>query len=180
MGAPLVVIGDGIAGLWKAVSDIYPKTKDQRCWKHKMVNILDKVPQQKQDEVLARLQVAYKTDSRDKAEQHLAVLAEDLDARYPKAAQCVRQDQDALLRYFDYPASHWIHLKTTNPIESIFASVRLRTYVLRRFQRAHTAAAFIYKIIERLSVNWRPVHRPELIKRLWAEQGKKIKVALAA
>lgn len=180
MAAPLVVIGDGIAGLWKALSEIYPKTKDQRCWKHKMVNILDKVPHQKQDEVLARLRVAYQTDTRQKAEEHLAVLAEDLDARFPTAAQCVRQDQEALLRYFDYPASHWVHLKTTNPIESIFASVRLRTYVLRRFQRAHTAAAFIYKIIERLSTSWRPVHRPELIKRLWAEQGKKIRVAVAA
>jgi transposase-like protein len=180
MTAPLVVIGDGIAGLWKAVSDIYPRAKDQRCWKHKMVNILDKVPQQKQAEVLARLRAAYQTDTREKAEQHLAVLAEDLDARYPKAAQCVRQDQEALLRYFDYPASHWVHLKTTNPIESIFASVRLRTYVLRRFQRAHTAAAFIYKIIERLSTRWRPVHRPELIKRLWAEQGKKVRLAVAA
>jgi putative transposase len=180
MEAPLVVIGDGIAGLWKAVSEIYPKSKDQRCWKHKMVNILDKVPQQKQDEVLARLRVAYQTDTREKAEQHLAVLAEDLDARYPRAAQCVRQDQEALLRYFDYPASHWVHLKTTNPIESVFASVRLRTYVLRRFQKTHTGAAFVYKMIERLSVGWRPVHRPELIKRLWAEQGKKIKVALAA
>ena len=180
LAAPLVVIGDGIAGLWKALSEIYPTAKAQRCWKHKMVNILDKVPQHKQDEVLARLRVAYQTDSRAKAEEHLAVLAEDLDARYPKAAQCVRQDQEALLRYFDYPASHWVHLKTTNPIESIFASVRLRTYVLRRFQRAHTAAAFIFKIIERLSTGWRPVYRPELIKRLWAEQVKKVRLAVAA
>jgi len=178
--APLVVVGDGIAGLWKAVADIYPTTKAQRCWKHKMVNILDKVPQPKQEEVLARLRVAYQTDTREKAEQHLAVLAEDLDARYPRAAQCVRQDQEALLRYFDYPAAHWIHLKTTNPIESIFASVRLRTYVLRRFQKAHSGAAFVYKIIERLSLKWRPVHRPELVKRLWAEQGKKVRLAIAA
>jgi putative transposase len=180
MAAPLVVVGDGIAGLWKAVSEIYPRTKDQRCWKHKMVNVVDKVPQHKQDEVLRRLQAAYQTDTRDKAEQHLAALAEDLEARYPKAASCVRQDHEALLRYFDYPAAHWVHLKTTNPIESIFASVRLRTAVLRRFQKAHAAAAFIYKMIERLSLNWRPVHRPELIKGLWAEQGKKVKVALAA
>lgn len=178
--APLVVIGDGIAGLWKAVADIYPSAKDQRCWKHKMVNVVDKVPPHKQEEVIRRLQAAYQTDTREKAELHLAALAEDLDARYPKAARCVRQDHEALLRYFDYPAAHWVHLKTTNPIESIFASVRLRTAVMRRFQKAHAAAAFIYKMIERLSLNWRPVHRPELIKRLWAEQGKRIKVALAA
>lgn len=180
MVAPLLVIGDGIAGLWKAVSEVYPTAKDQRCWKHKMLNILDKVPVLKQDEVLDRLRAAYQTDTREKAEQHLAVLAEDLQNRYPKAAQCIRQDQEALLRYFDYPAAHWIHLKTTNPIESIFASVRLRTYVMRRFQKAHAAAAFVCTIIQRLSYGWRPILRPELIQRLWAEQGKKIKVALAA
>ncbi len=181
MMAPLLVVGDGIAGLWKALSEVYPTAKDQRCWKHKMVNILDKVPSLKQEEVLDRLRAAYQTDTRAKAEQHLAVLAEDLQNRYPKAAQCIRQDQDALLRYFDYPAAHWIHLKTTNPIESIFASVRLRTYVMRRFQKAHAAAAFVCTIIQRLSYGWRPILRPELIQRLWAEQGKKkIKVALAA
>lgn len=182
MAAPLLVIGDGIAGLWKAVADVYPSAKDQRCWKHKMVNIVDKVPSLKQEEVLDRLRAAYQTDTRAKAEQHLAVLAEDLQNRYPKAAQCIREDQEALLRYFDYPAAHWIHLKTTNPIESIFASVRLRTYVMRRFQKAHAAAAFVCTIIQRLSYNWRPILRPELIQRLWAEQGKgkKIKMALAA
>ena len=182
MTAPLLVIGDGIAGLWKALSEVYPSSKDQRCWKHKMVNILDKVPSLKQEEVLDRLRAAYQTDTRAKAEQHLAILAEDLQNRYPKAAQCVREDQEALLRYFDYPAAHWIHLKTTNPIESIFASVRLRTYVMRRFQKAHAAAAFVCTIIQRLSYGWRPILRPELIQRLWVEQGKgkKIKMALAA
>lgn len=181
MASPLVVIGDGIAGLWKALSEVYPRAKDQRCWKHKMVNILDKVPVLKQEEVLDRLRAAYQTDTRAKAEQHLAVLAEDLQGRYPKAAQCVREDQEALLRYFDYPAAHWIHLKTTNPIESIFASVRLRTYVLKRFQKAHTAAAFVCMLIQRIALNWRPLLRPELIQRLWAEQGKKkVKLAVAA
>jgi putative transposase len=181
MAAPLVVIGDGIAGLWKALAEVYPTAKDQRCWKHKMVNILDKVSALKQEEVLDRLRAAYQTDSRAKAEQHLAVLAEELQERYPKAAQCVREDQEALLRYFDYPAAHWIHLKTTNPIESIFASVRLRTYVLRRFQKAHTAAAFVCMLIQRLSRGWRPLLRPELIKRLWVEQGgKKVRLAVAA
>jgi transposase-like protein len=182
MAAPLLVIGDGIAGLWKALAEVYPTAKDQRCWKHKMMNVVDKVPALKQEEVLDRLRAAYQTDTREKAEQHLAVLAEELQNRYPKAAQCIRQDQDALLRYFDYPPAHWIHLKTTNPIESIFASVRLRTYVMRRFQRVHAAAAFVCTIIQRLSYGWRPILRPELIQRLWAEQGKgkKIKMALAA
>jgi putative transposase len=182
LASPLLVIGDGIAGLWKALADVYPTAQSQRCWKHKMVNVVDKVPALKQEEVLDRLRAAYQTDTRDKAEQHLAVLAEELQNRYPRAAQCIREDQDALLRYFDYPAAHWIHLKTTNPIESIFASVRLRTYVLRRFQKAHAAAAFVFKIIDRLSLNWRKIDRAELVTRLWTEQGngKKIKMRLAA
>jgi putative transposase len=179
MAAPLLVIGDGIAGLWKAVAEVYPTAKDQRCWKHKMVTIVDKVSPLKQEEVLDRLRAAYQTDTRAKAEQHLAVLAEDLQVRYPKAAQCIRQDQEALLRYFDYPAAHWIHLKTTNPIESIFASVRLRTYVMRRFQKAHTGAAFVCTIIQRLAYGWRPILRPELIKRLWAEQEKNVEMVAA-
>jgi putative transposase len=180
--SPLLVIGDGIAGLWKAIEEVYPTAKSQRCWKHKMMNVLDKVPSLKQEEVLDRLRAAYQTDTREKAEQHLAVLAEELQNRYPRAAQCIREDQEALLRYFDYPPAHWIHLKTTNPIESIFASVRLRTYVLKRFQKAHAAAAFVFKIIERLSQNWQRIDRPELVARLWAEQskGKKIKMAMAA
>jgi putative transposase len=179
MASPQLVIGDGIAGLWKALVEVYPSAKSQRCWKHKMVNIVDKVPSLKQAEVLDRLRAAYQTDTRDKAEQHLAVLAEELQSRYPKAAQCIRDDQESLLRYFDYPTAHWIHLKTTNPIESIFASVRLRTYVLRRFQKAHAAAAFVYKIIDRLSINWRRIERAELVQRLWNEQ-KKNKIMLAA
>jgi len=180
MEPPVLVIGDGIAGLWKAVAEVYPTAKGQRCWKHKMANIVDKVPRIKQEEVMERLRVAYQTDTREKAEQHLAVLAEDLDPRYPKAAQCVRQDQEALLRYFDYPPAHWIHLKTTNPIESIFAGVRLRTYVLRRFQKAHAGAAFLYKIIQRLSVNWNPINKPETVKRLWLEQLKNAGLAEVA
>ena len=180
MESPVLVIGDGIAGLWKAVAEVYPTAKSQRCWKHKMANIVDKVPRMKQEEVMERLRVAYQTDTREKAEQHLAVLAEDLDPRYPKAAQCVRQDQEALLRYFDYPPAHWVHLKTTNPIESIFAGVRLRTYVLRRFQKAHAGAAFLYKIIQRLSVNWNPINKPETVKRLWLEQMKNAGLAEVA
>jgi len=179
MTTPLIVIGDGIAGLWKALSEVYPAAKGQRCWKHKMINIVDKVPVLKQDEVLDRLRAAYQTDSREKAEQHLAVLAEDLQMRFPKAAQCIREDQEALLRYFDYPAAHWIHLKTTNPIESIFASVRLRTYVMKRFQKAHTGAAFVCTIIQRLSYGWRPILRPELIKRLWSEQKRNVEMVAA-
>lgn len=177
LASPLLVVGDGIPGLWKAVADVYPQARDQRCWVHKMRNVVDKVPKAKQPEVLDRLRAAYQADSRDLAEQHLALLAEDLEARYPKAADCVRQDHEALLRFFDYPKEHWIHLKTTNPIESIFAGVRLRTYVLRRFQKARSGAAFVFKIIQRLAQFWSPIQKPDALGRLFVEQEKQEEVA---
>ena len=177
LAAPLLVIGDGIPGLWRALAEVYPTAKDQRCWLHKMRNVVDKVPKAKQDEVLDRLRVAYQAERREDAEQHLALLAEDLEPRYPKAADCLRLDHQALLRYFDYPPEHWVHLKTTNPIESIFAGVRLRTYVLRRFQKARTGVAFVYKIIQRLSQFWKPIQKAEAVEKLIIEQEKLVPVA---
>jgi putative transposase len=172
MKAPLLVIGDGIGGLWEAVAEVYPTARDQRCWKHKMRNVVDKVPKAKQKEVLDRLRVAYQAERREEAENHLALLAEDLEVRYPKAAACVRKDHEALLRYFDFPKEHWVHLKTSNPIESVFAGVRLRTNVVRRFQKSRTGVAFVYKIVERLSQFWKPIEKSGSVMGLFVEQEK--------
>lgn len=168
--APLLAIGDGIPSLWEAVAEVYPEAAGQRCWKHKMVNVLDKVPKSKEKEVLARLRLAYEAEKRSDAEEHLALLATDLEDRYPNAAMCLRKDQDYLLRYFDFPKEHWVHLKTTNPIESIFAGVRLRTRVVRRFRRSRTGVAFVFKIIERLSIFWARIEKPELLEELFVKQ----------
>lgn len=168
--APLLVIGDGIKGLWQALAEVYPTAGDQRCWKHKMANIIDKVPKDKQQEVLDRLRTAYHAERREDAESHLGALADDLDVRYPRAAECVRKDHAALLRYFDYPKAHWVHLRTSNPIESIFAGVRLRTRVVKRFQQSRTGVAFVFKVIERLSQFWNPIIKPELVAKLWHEK----------
>lgn len=170
---PKLVIGDGIPGLWEAVAEVYPETLDQRCWKHKMANVLDKVPRTKEEEVLARLRDAYNAEKRSDAEEVLAHLAADLEDRYPKAATCVRKDQPALLRYFDFPKEHWVHLKTTNPIESIFSGVRLRTSVVRRFRRAQTGVAFVFKVIERLSLFWARIEKPELLEGLLQKEIEK-------
>ena len=172
MAAPLLVIGDGIPGLWDAIAALYPTARDQRCWKHKMRNVVDKVPKAKQDEVLNRLRVAYQAECREEAESHLALLAEDLEVRYSSAAACVRKDHDALLRYFDFPKEHWVHLKTSNPIESVFAGVRLRTRVIRRFQKSRTGVAFVYKVIERLAQFWKPIEKPESVMGLFVEREK--------
>lgn len=170
MASPRLLIGDGIPGLWEAVAEVYPQALDQRCWKHKMVNVLDKVPRTKEAEVLARLRDAYNAEKRSDAEEILALLANDLEDRYPKAAACVRKDHEALLRYFDFPKEHWVHLKTTNPIESIFAGVRLRTRVVRRFRRAKTGVAFVFKILERLAIFWARIEKPELLQGMFEKQ----------
>lgn len=172
--APLLAIGDGIPSLWEAVAEVYPETAGQRCWKHKMVNVLDKVPKSKEKEVLARLRLAYEAEKRSDAEEHLALLATDLEDRYPNATMCLRKDQDYLLRYFDFPKEHWVHLKTTNPIESIFAGVRLRTRVVRRFKKSRTGVAFVFKIIERLSIFWARIESPEKLQELFVKQKEKV------
>jgi len=179
MKCPWLIIGDGIAGLWDAVAEVYPQAQDQRCWKHKMVNILDKLPKPKQAEVLERLRVAYHAKSREEARAHLALLVDDLEARYPKAAECAGKDWDALLRYFDFPQAHWVHLKTSNPIESIFSGVRLRTRVIRRFQRVRTGVAFVFKVLERLSMFWSVIEQPQLLI-VWQKQRDKVQEVVAA
>jgi putative transposase len=172
--APLLLVGDGIPGLWEAIAEVYPETPGQRCWKHKMVNVLDKVPKTKEKEVLARLRQAYEAEKRSDAEELLALLATDLEDRYPSAAMCIRKDQDLLLRYFDFPKAHWVHLKTTNPIESIFAGVRLRTRVVRRFRRSRTGVAFVFKIIARLSIFWARIEKPESLEELFVKHQEKL------
>src|SRR5439155_7479800 len=102
-------------------------------------------------------------------------MAGHLEDRYPKAAACLRKDQDFLLRYFDFPKAHWVHLKTTNPIESIFAGVRLRTRVIRRFRRSRTGVPFASRIFERLSSFWQGFKKRELVKKLLLSNKKKLR-----
>src|SRR5215218_2779243 len=125
--APELAVGDGALGFWTALDEVFPRTKHQRCWVHKTANVLNKVPKSVQPGMKADLREVYLAPNRASAEQAISVFAEKYAARYAKASECLIKDQTALLAFYDLPAEHWDHLRTSNPIESVFATVRHRT-----------------------------------------------------
>ena len=124
---PKLAIGDGALGFWKALRQVYPKTREQRCWVHKTANVLDKLPKRLQPEAKQKLHDIWMADTREHANEAFDLFVKTYEAKYPKAVECLTKDREVLLAFYDFPAEHWIHLRTTNPIESTFATVRLRT-----------------------------------------------------
>jgi transposase-like protein len=129
--APVLAVGDGALGFWAAVREVWPETAEQRCWVHRIVNVLDKLPKTLQPRAKRALHEIMQAETRAAAEQGIARFTRDFGAKYPKAVASLTVDQARLLSYFDYPAEHWKHLRTTNPIESTFATVRLREGVAK-------------------------------------------------
>ena len=125
--APKLAVGDGALGFWHALSKIYPACHHQRCWVHKTANVLEKLPKSMQAKVKSALHDIYLAESRDVAEKTFDHTVERFAAKYPKAMNCLKKDREALLAFYDFPAEHWHHIRTTNPIESAFATVRLRS-----------------------------------------------------
>jgi transposase-like protein len=125
--APQVAVGDGALGFWKALRKVFPATREQRCWVHKTANVLNALPKRSHGEAKRRLQDIWMAASRADAERALELFVAAFQAKYPKATECLLKDREVLLTFYDFPAEHWRHLRTTNPIESTFASVRLRT-----------------------------------------------------
>src|SRR3712207_3245785 len=125
--APELATGDGALGFWKALEAVFPSTRHQRCWVHKAVNVLDKMPRSVQPAAKADLREIWMAPDRATAEAAIATFAEKYGAKYEKAVACLVKDREALLRFYDFPAEHWDHLRTANPIESVFATVRHRT-----------------------------------------------------
>ena len=131
MQAPVVAVGDGALGFWAAVRDVWPKTRAQRDWVHKLGNILDKLPRRLQPRVKVALHEVMYAETREQAREAITRFAAEYEAKYPKAVATLEQDADVLLTFFDFPAEHWKHLRTTNVIESPFATVRLRQRVTK-------------------------------------------------
>ena len=127
MPAPVLAVGDGALGFWKAVRDVFPETREQRCWWHKIGNVLTALPKSAQPAAKAALAEIYNAEDKTHATTAAKAFAAEFGAKWPKAAAKITDDLDVLLAFYDYPAEHWIHLRTTNPIESTFATVRLRT-----------------------------------------------------
>lgn len=142
-----LMIGDGIDGLWQGLREIFPKSKRQRCWVHKMRNVLDKVPKKAHDEVLEALREIYNAKSQKDARILTAAFIGRYRGLYPKAVQSLQEAGEALFTYFLFPRQHWVHLKTTNPIESLFATVRIRTQAARRMRSRVGATCLVFQLL---------------------------------
>ena len=163
MRAPVLAIGDGALGFWRALREVFPETKEQRDWVHKVVNTLDCLPKSAQPAARKALAQIRDAEDRAHAEQAVSDFAAAYGAKYPKAVAKITGDQEQLLAFFDFPAEHWVHLKTSNPIESTFATVRLRTRVTKGPGSRAAGLAMVFKLIEAASERWRYVNGPHLV-----------------
>lgn len=163
MSAPVVAVGDGALGFWKAVGDVWPETREQRDWVHKLANVLDKLPRRLQPRAKRALHEIMDAETRREAEKALDTFVTDYEARYPKATACVVKDRDSLLAFFDYPAEHWRHLRTTNVIESPFATVRLRQRVTKGAGSRTKGLVMAYKLLDMAQARWRRINGPHLL-----------------
>jgi transposase-like protein len=163
MRAPVLAVGDGALGFWKALREIFPDTREQRCWVHKTANVLDTLPKSAQPAAKAAIAEIYNAEDQERAATAVTAFARQYGAKFPKAVAKIVDDQDVLLAFYDYPAEHWIHLRTTNPIESTFSTVRLRTKVTRGAGSRTAALAMTFKLIESAQDRWRAVNAPHLV-----------------
>ena len=152
--APALAIGDGALGFWKALRHVYGQTRWQRCWVHKTANVLDKRPKDLQPQAKQRLQAIWMAPDRQRAEMAFDLFIATYEAKYPKAAECLAQDREVLLAFYDFPAEPWGHIRTTNPIESTFATVRARTDKTRGCLSRITMLAMVFKLYQSAATRW--------------------------
>jgi transposase-like protein len=163
MRAPVLAIGDGALGFWGALREVFPDSREQRCWVHKIANVLDALPSSLQPKVKAALHTIMNAENKEAADLAIDQFEATYAAKYPKAVDKVLKDRDALLAHFDLPAEHWIHLRTTNVIESTFATVRLRTNKTKGSGSRAAGLAMAYKLLDAAQARWRCVNAPHLV-----------------
>ena len=164
--APRVAVGDGALGFWKALPQVYGDTRWQRCWMHKTGNVLDKLPKSIQARAKDNLHQIWMAETKEMAEKAFDHFIQSYEAKYPKAAECLAKDREVLLTFYDFPAEHWLHLRTTNPIESTFATVRLRTAKTRGMLTRDTMLTMVLKLSMSAQKRWRLLNRPERLGEL--------------
>jgi transposase-like protein len=165
---PRLAVGDGALGFWTALEQVYPETAHQRCWFHKLGNVLAALPKSLQGKAKADLQAIWMAPTRQEAVRALERFGARYGAKYPKAVEKLVKDREALLAFFDFPAEHWGHLRTTNPIESTFATVRHRT---RRTKNCVSRTSFLglaFKLAEEAAKSWRRIRAPEKVAEVLA------------
>ena len=153
--AARLAIGDGALGFWAALSAVYPETLDQRCWVHKTVNVLDKLPKSQQGPAKSALHQIWQADSRAAAQRALDRFVATYEDKYPKAVDCLVKDRVELLAFYDFPAAHWQHIRTANPIESTFATIRLRTRKTRNCVSAKSGLSLMHQLAMSAQKRWR-------------------------
>jgi transposase-like protein len=161
---PSIAVGDGALGFWSALRKVFPNTREQRCWVHKTSNVLDKLPKRLRPQAKSMLQEIWMASTRDDATCAFDLFLSAFRGKYPKACECLEKDRDVLLTFYDFPAEHWIHLRTTNPIESTFATVRLRTRRTKGSGSRIACLTMVYKLMESASMHWRALNKPELVR----------------
>jgi len=159
--SPELAIGDGALGFWKALSKVYDTTRWQRCWVHKTANVLNKLPKSIQAKAKDKLHQIWMADNKDEAEKNFNAFLQTYSAKYPSATECLEKDRTALLTFYDFPAEHWRHIRTTNPIESTFATVRLRTAKVRSCFTSLTVLTMAFQLCRCAQKRWIRLHHPE-------------------
>lgn len=154
LSAPRLAIGDGALGFWKILPDVFPKCDAQRCWVHKTANVLDKMPKKIQGKAKSMIHDIYKAETKKDADGAFDTFIETFEAKYPSATQCLRKDREKLLAFYKFPAHHWKHIRSTNAIESPFATVRLRTKKTRGQGTESTTHMMVFKLLEQASRRW--------------------------
>ena len=162
--APAVAIGDGALGFWAALSKVFPTTRHQRCWVHKTANVLNKLPKSVQPKATQALHAIWMAETRAAAHRAFTQFVETFGAKYPGAVACLEKDRDALLTFYDFPAEHWRHLRTSNPIESTFSSVRLRTAKTRGAGSRMACLTMVFKLALSAQQRWRMLNAAQLLK----------------
>ena len=152
---PKLATGDGALGFWKAIKQVYPTTREQRCWVHKTANVLDKLPKRLQPQAKESLHQIWMAEKRQDAEAAFDLFLKTYEAKYPKATECLTKDRAELLAFYDFPAEHWLHLRTTNPIESTFATVRLRHRRTKGNGSRTACLTMVFKLMQSAEKRWR-------------------------
>ena len=161
---PKLATGDGSLGFWLAMSKIFPSTRQQRCWVHKTANVLDKLPKNQQAQAKAKLHEVWMSATKEDAIKAFDQFIATYGAKWPKAAECLEKDRAELLAFYDFPAEHWGHLRTSNPIESTFATVRLRTYRTKGPGSRLAGLAMAFKLAQKAEKGWRRLNKSEMLQ----------------
>jgi putative transposase len=163
---PELATADGALGFWKALPKVWSKTRGQRCWVHKTANVLDKLPKGQQSKAKTMIHAIWQAPSRDEANKAFALFLKTWDAKYPKVTECLAKDREELLAFYDFPAEHWRHLRTTNPIESTFATVRLRTSKTKGCGTRVACETMVFKLMESAAKGWKKLNGATLLPEL--------------